>query len=82
MEFSKQEYWRVLPFPSLEDLPNPGTEPESLALQADSLLSEPPGNPLALAYLYNINSNNNNINFPWCVCARPPTLDHLYPDFF
>ena len=81
MEFSKQEYWRGLPFPSPEDLPNSGIEPESPALQAESLLSEPPGNPLALAYLYNINSNNNNINFPWCVCARPPTLDHLYPTF-
>ena len=32
MGFSKQEYWSGLPFPSLEDLPHPGTEPESLAL--------------------------------------------------
>ena len=36
-----------LPFPSLGDLPNPGMKPESLALQADSLLSEPPGKPVA-----------------------------------
>ena len=33
-----------LPFPSLGDLPDPGIEPGSPALQADSLLSEPPGN--------------------------------------
>ena len=44
MGFSRQEYWSVLPFPSPADLPNPGVEPESPALQADSLPSEPPGN--------------------------------------
>ena len=43
---SRQEYWSVLPFPSPEDLPNPGIEPRSPALQADSLLSEPPGKPI------------------------------------
>ena len=35
--------WSVLPFPSPEDLPNPGIEPSSPALQADALTSEPPG---------------------------------------
>ena len=40
MGFSRQEYWSGLPFPSPEDLPNPGIEPGSPALQADSLLSE------------------------------------------
>ena len=43
MGFSRQEYWSRLPCPSLGDLPNPGTEPRSPALEADSLLSEPPG---------------------------------------
>ena len=46
MGFSRQEYWSGLPFPSLEDIPNPGIEPvspESPALQKDSLPSEPPG---------------------------------------
>ena len=43
MGFSKQEYWSGLPFPSAEDLPDPGIEPESPALQADALPSEPPG---------------------------------------
>ena len=42
MDYSRQEYWSVLPFPSLGDLPNPGIEPGSLALQTDSLRSEPP----------------------------------------
>ena len=43
MGFSRQEYWSGLPFPSPGDLPNPGTEPRSPALQADALTSEPPG---------------------------------------
>ena len=42
MEFSRQEYWSGLPFPSPGDLPNPGIEPGSPALQADTLPSEPP----------------------------------------
>ena len=46
MGFCGQAYWTGLPFPSPGDLPDPGTEPTSLALQADSLLSEPPGKAL------------------------------------
>ena len=42
MGFSKQKYCSGLPFPSPEDLPDPGIEPESPALQADSLPSEQP----------------------------------------
>ena len=45
MEFSRQEYWSGKPFPSPGDLPEPGIKPGSPALQADSLLSEPPGKP-------------------------------------
>ena len=45
MGFSKQEYWSGLPFLSPEDLPDPGVEPRSPALQADALTSEPPGKP-------------------------------------
>ena len=40
MEFSRQEYWSGLPFPSAGDLPNQGSKPRSPALQTDSLLSE------------------------------------------
>ena len=43
MGFSRQEYWSALPFPSPEDLPDPGIEPRSPALQADALPSEPIG---------------------------------------
>ena len=45
MGFSRQDYWSALPFPSPGDFPNPGIEPRSPALQADSLLPEPPGKP-------------------------------------
>ena len=48
MEFSRQEYWSGLPFPSPGDLPNPGIKPGSPALQADALPSEPPGKPTGL----------------------------------
>ena len=45
MGFSRQAYWSGLPFSSPGDLPNPGTEPGSPALEADALTSEPPGKP-------------------------------------
>ena len=43
MGFSRQEYWSGLPFPPPGDLSDPGIQPESPVLQADALLSEPPG---------------------------------------
>ena len=46
MGFYRQEYWSGLPFPSPEDLPDPGIEPRSFTLEADSLLSEPTGEAL------------------------------------
>ena len=45
MEFSRQEYWSGLSFLPPWDLPDPGTEPRSPALQADALPSEPQGKP-------------------------------------
>ena len=45
MEFSKPEYWSGQPFPSPGDLPNPGIEPRSPVLQADSSPAEPQGKP-------------------------------------
>ena len=53
MEFLRQEYWSGLPFPSPEDLPNPGTELTSLvspALAGGFFISEPPGKPNPLWY--------------------------------
>ena len=50
VEFSRQEYWGGLLFPSPGDLSDPGIQSQSPVLQADSLLSEPWGKP-------NVNSN-------------------------
>ena len=49
MGFSRQEYWSGVPFPPPGDLPDPGTEPKSLAspeLQVDSLLLSHQGSSL------------------------------------
>ena len=51
MGFSRQEYWSGLPCPLPGDLLNPGIEPVSPALQADSLPTEPPAKP-QYAYIY------------------------------
>ena len=51
-EFSIQEFWSGLPFPSPGDLPNPGIEPGSPALQADSLPTEPPGKHKEIFYFH------------------------------
>ena len=53
MGFSRQEYWSGLPFPSPGDLPDPGIEPRSPALQADALTSEPPGKLIQWRFLTN-----------------------------
>ena len=50
MGFSRQEYWSGLPCRPPEDLPNTGTEPESPALQVDSLPAELPGKPPSVQY--------------------------------
>ena len=52
MGFSRQGYWSGLPFPSPEDLPDPGMKPRSPALQAETLPSEPPGKYSSLHHIY------------------------------
>ena len=64
--FSRQEYWSGLPFPSPEDLPNPGIKPGSPALQTDVLLSEPPGKPMKLL------SHVQLFATPWTVAYQAP----------
>ena len=48
MGFSGQEHWGGLPFHPPGDLPSPGMELRSPTLQADSLLTDPPGKPFAI----------------------------------
>ena len=49
MGFSRHEYWSGLPFPFPEDLSDPGIEPRSRVLRADSLPTELPGNLVVVA---------------------------------
>ena len=56
MEFSRQEYWSRLPFPTPGDLPNPGIEPESLAspaLAGGVFTAESSGKPSCALAMYN-----------------------------
>ena len=69
MGFSRQECWSGLPFPSPGDLPNPGVEPRSPALQADALPSEPPGKPHINIYIY----INIFKNYHFDIGLRPQT---------
>ena len=52
MEFSRQEHWSGLPFPSLGCLPNPGIKPVSPALAGGFFTTVSPGNPLAVGIKY------------------------------
>ena len=69
MGFSRQEYWSGLPFPSPGDLPNPGIEPRSPALQADALTSEPPGKPQVKVKSL---SRVRLFETPWTVAYQAP----------
>ena len=62
----------MLPFTSPGDLPDPGIELRSPALQADSLLSEPPGKPQVFVYY-----NSNKICFK-VGCLSVPTAKMLF----
>ena len=64
MGFSRQEYWSGLPFPSPGDLPDPGIEPRSPALQADSLPSEPPQGSVYICQCYSRSLSNPILI--WC----------------
>ena len=68
MGFSRQEYWSGFPFPSPGDLPDPGIEPRSPALQADALTSEPPGKPnLSFTFFSKVILNTVSTGFPQCL---------------
>ena len=64
MGFSRQEYWRELPFPSPEDLPNPGIKPWSPTLEADALQPEPPGKLIVEYWIFPTQGSNPGL--PHC----------------
>jgi len=70
MGFPRQEYWSGLPFPSPEDLLNPGIKPGSPELQADSLPSESPGlkHTIQLIFIYFIYWAFYLVSFAKLVC--------------
>ena len=68
--FSRQEYWSGLPFPSPGGLPNPGIEPSSPALQADSL-------PTKLVVLYSLTQTSMHWNRHVVVFLDSRMLYHL-----
>ena len=78
MEFSRQDYWRGLPFPSPGDLPNPGIEPGSSAQQVDSLPSEPPGKTQPITEVENFHSETCHwgvLSFP--ITAEPDSVENI-----
>ena len=70
MGLSRQEYWSGLPFPPPGDLPNPGIEPRSPALQAHSLPTESHGKPSLCRTSMQISHNY--------ICIYMNTYIHLY----
>ena len=91
MEFSRPEYWCGWSFLSPGDLPNPGIEPRSPALQTYSLPAEPPGKPkntgVGSLSLYNRPSRPRNWTKVSCITGRFVTdwatreahvLNHFY----
>ena len=79
MEFSRPEYWSALPCPPSGDLPNPGIEPRSPALLADSLPSEPPGKPFHLLAIGNNAAMNMNVYTNICLSPGSALL-HMYSE--
>ena len=67
MGFSRQEYWSGLPFPSPGDLPDPGIEPRSPSLQAETLLPEPAGKPTSGGGMYFLDDSVSQVRL---VCLR------------
>ena len=82
MEFFRQEYWSGLPFPSPEDLPDPGIKPVSLvsaALASRFLTTEPPGKPKATILQCGISILSAPLiacpSAQWMVSLRPVTTN-------
>ena len=78
VEFSREEYWSGLPFPSPGNLPDSGIEPRSLTLQADSLPSEPLGKPIKVKWALRVEHSFNRFSvfmkwntreFSLCLCV-------------
>ena len=78
MGFSRQEFWSGLPCPPPGDLPDPGVEFRSPALQADSLPSEPPGMPRGLIAVDGIRCEDYPASIHSLVVVQPLSHVHLF----
>ena len=78
MGFPRQEYWSGLPCPPPGDLPNPGIEPRSPALQADSLLLRYLGSPVWWFVLQSKLTAYNTIYFPTSSLSSDTILKTLW----
>ena len=88
MGFLRQEYWSGLPFPSPGNLPDPGIEPKSLTLWADSLPSEPPVKPINVNWALKMKHSSNRFSvfmkrntreFSLCFCVSVSFPLSLFP---
>ena len=70
MAFSRQTYWSGLPCSPPRDVPNPGIEPRSPALQVDSLSSEPPGKPQRIGRSLNMCVTDYKHCLPWVLLLK------------
>ena len=78
MKFSRQQYWSGLPCPPPGNLPNPGIKPRSPALQADSLLTEPPGKPILFHWFSSVAQSRPTLCNPMD-CSMPSFPVHHQP---
>ena len=81
IRFFRQEYWSKLPFASPGDLPDPEIKPRSLALQADSLPSEPPGKSIHITKELQILGSQKEKSQCYCnsLCNCPIEANTLLP---
>ena len=77
MGFSRQEYWSGLPCPPPGDLPDPGIEPRSCALQADSLPSEPPRKPFLATSKEEDGLRQKAFKASWKIYTKTSTSSYL-----
>ena len=87
MGFSRQEFCSGLPFPSPGDLPVPGIEPGSPALEADALTSEPPGKPIFVCtYVFSSVQSLSRVRLfvtPWTVAHQaPPSMEFSRQEYW
>ena len=78
MGFSRQEYWNGLPFPSPGNLPNPGIEPRSPVLQADSLPTELGGKLRGVTFSQFTNVMNQDVPTTECLLVQSTRVCFLF----